>query len=339
MPSPPITSYWWEEVINFYVKPPISGLFVEESQFDGKGFEMIKHIDKYFNPSITVDSLSYIFNLINVKQASDESVITLKVRFSRFFAFLKLGGIAIDSALQVGFMLRALLLRYHGVVQDFCLGHHSLASATLQSVVEQCMAYDKDPWKGPVGKDGKPVRTLSAYTVGASGDSSNPYKSLTTCSFSNHMSCLQASCKDGSERCMLCHITSNKPAHHSKDCPILKKIGLKLVKPTPADGGDAASQVGHEAPLPAPPTAPPTAPNPPANNGGSAGMPGAFTAGGSAGMPGAFTAATEPNSYNLGDDFDYEGKYEGKVDSNGNSKSNVPLLPMHLSCLRRHLEP
>jgi hypothetical protein len=65
-----VASSWWEEVINFYMKPPISDLFVEESQFDGKGFKMIKHTDKYFNPSGTVDSLSSIFNLINVKQAS-----------------------------------------------------------------------------------------------------------------------------------------------------------------------------------------------------------------------------------------------------------------------------
>jgi hypothetical protein len=74
-------------------------------------------------------------------------MITLKARFSRLFASLKLGGIAIDSALQVGFMLRALLSRYHGVVQDFRLGRHSLASATLQSVVEQCLHTTKIPGK------------------------------------------------------------------------------------------------------------------------------------------------------------------------------------------------
>jgi hypothetical protein len=117
-----VASAWWEEVMNYYVKPPISDLFVEESRFDGKGFEMIDHIDKYFHPSGTVDSLGYIFNLINTIQASAGSVITLKARFSRLFALLKLGGVAIDSALQVGFMLRALLLKYHGIVQDFPLG-------------------------------------------------------------------------------------------------------------------------------------------------------------------------------------------------------------------------
>jgi hypothetical protein len=33
-------SVWWEEVIAFYCKPPVSNLFVEESCFDGKGFEL-----------------------------------------------------------------------------------------------------------------------------------------------------------------------------------------------------------------------------------------------------------------------------------------------------------
>ena len=73
-----IASSWWEEVINYYVKPPISDLFVEESCFDGKGFEMIKHIDKYFNPSGAVDSLGHIFYLIDIKQTQDKSIITLK---------------------------------------------------------------------------------------------------------------------------------------------------------------------------------------------------------------------------------------------------------------------
>jgi hypothetical protein len=162
---------------------------VEESQFDGKGFEMIDYINKYFNPLGTVDSLKHIFDLINIKQALDESVITLKARFSRIFDSLKMGGVIINSALQVGFMLRALLSPYQGVVQDFRLCRHSLASATLQSVVEQCMSYDKDPWKGPVGKDGKPSRAPSAnFASGDKADKLNAYDAMASCLFGTHMS-------------------------------------------------------------------------------------------------------------------------------------------------------
>ena len=52
------TSVWWEEVIAYYCKPPVSDLFVEEHRFDGKGFEMIAHIDQHFNPLGAVDSFS-----------------------------------------------------------------------------------------------------------------------------------------------------------------------------------------------------------------------------------------------------------------------------------------
>ncbi len=97
---------------------------------------MIEHTDKYFNSSSAANSLGYVFNLIDIKQASDESVITLKAWLSHLFASLKLGGVAINPALQVGFILLALLSQYHRVVQDFCLGHHSVLT-TLQSVVNQ----------------------------------------------------------------------------------------------------------------------------------------------------------------------------------------------------------
>ena len=171
-------SVCWEEVIAFYCKPPVSDLFVEEHRFDGKGFEMIAHIDNHFNPSRAVDSLGYIFDLIDIKQLDQESVVTWKARFSHLFSALKMGGTGIDSALQVGFMLRALLSRYQAVVQEFCLGPHSLTEASLQTVVEQCTNYNKDPWKGPVGRDGKvtPCGTPSANAVGS--DLENAYEVL-----------------------------------------------------------------------------------------------------------------------------------------------------------------
>ncbi len=113
-------------------------------------------------------------------------------------------------------------------------------------------------------------------------------------------------CKDGCEKCLVCHNTSNKLAHHTKDCPILKQLGLKLVKCIPADGGDAASCVS-ERPAPAPTPAP-------------------SADGGSAGTPGAFMAATKAESYDSGEEFDYEGKYKRLVYS-GKSRSNVSVYP------------
>jgi hypothetical protein len=66
MPDNMVASAWQEELLYFYVKPPVCDLFVEESHFGNKGFKMIVYIDKYFIPSGAVDSLCNIFNLINI---------------------------------------------------------------------------------------------------------------------------------------------------------------------------------------------------------------------------------------------------------------------------------
>jgi hypothetical protein len=92
---------------------------------------MIAHIDHHFNPSGAIDSLGYIFDLIDIKQLDQKSVVTLKARFSRHFSALKMGGIGIASALQVGFILCPLISRYQAVVQEFCLGRHSLTEVSL----------------------------------------------------------------------------------------------------------------------------------------------------------------------------------------------------------------
>ena len=71
-------------------------------------------------------------------------------------------------------MLQSLLSCYHGVVQDFHLSHHS---------VEQCLAYDKDPWKGPIGKDGVTPCTPSANAAGGGNGAGNACDAMATHSF------------------------------------------------------------------------------------------------------------------------------------------------------------
>jgi hypothetical protein len=127
-----VASAWWEEVIVYHCKPPVSDLFVKESCFNGKGFEMIVYIDTHFNPSGAVDSLGYIFDMIDIKQGPEDSVVTLKACFSCVFASLKMGGISINASLQVGFMLRALHSAYQAVVQECRLGRHSLLGGPVE---------------------------------------------------------------------------------------------------------------------------------------------------------------------------------------------------------------
>jgi hypothetical protein len=95
-----------------------------------------------------------------------------------------MGGINIHSALQVGFMLRALLSRYHAVVQEFCLGCHPLSKASLQTVVDQFVNYDKDLFLGPVNKNGKVARTPSANVAGSGHSNARMHMRLWPASFS-----------------------------------------------------------------------------------------------------------------------------------------------------------
>jgi hypothetical protein len=99
-------------------------------------------------------------------------------------------------------------------------------------------------------------------------------------------------------KCMFCHDAALNADHKSRDCPILKNLGFKLEKWSDLDNANTALRV----------TAPPTpdsamlapAPAPPSDN-----------TSGSASLSGGFSALAEPNSYDLGDDYNYEGKLTG----------------------------
>jgi hypothetical protein len=71
MPENMVASAWWEELLYYYLKPPVRDLFMEESRFYGKGFEMLYYIDKHLNPSSAINLLGYIFDLINIEQRAD----------------------------------------------------------------------------------------------------------------------------------------------------------------------------------------------------------------------------------------------------------------------------
>jgi hypothetical protein len=124
---------------------------------------------------------------------------------------------------------------------------------------------------------------------------------MRTLSFNKHLNHWRYNCKDDSNKCLIWYNTSRDKAHSSKDCPILKRIGYKLVKiKRSASDTNAASRVGNgntpSAPTPA--LAPVTSPS---------------NSGGSTLAPGAFTVATAADSYDSGTDFEYECKDEGKL--------------------------
>ncbi len=72
------------------------------------------------------------------------------------------------------------------MVQEFCLGRHPLNEASLQTVVDQCVNFDKDLFLSPVGKDWKVVQTPLAIAAGAAPrDGKNVYEALAAKSFNS----------------------------------------------------------------------------------------------------------------------------------------------------------
>ncbi len=194
--------------------------------------------------------------------------------------------------------------------------------------MDQCTSYDKDPWKGPVGKDGKPPRSPLAPAAGASvpsgGDGTHPLKAMATLNFNKHFNHWQYNCKDGSEKKVICYNTSRDKAHASKDCPILKQIGYKLVKRL--SNTNAVSCVGSDGKTT--PAVQPPAPAPAPMSSDSSGL---------GSTPGSITVATDLLNYNLGDNFDYKGKYKGKVydaSTNPNPATYLYLLVPAFLCLQ-----
>ena len=67
----------------------------------------------------------------------------------------KRGGVRFTtrSWVHVTIGLLFIIIIFTQIVQNG-LGCHPLSEATLQTVVDRCVNFDKDPFLGPVGKDG-----------------------------------------------------------------------------------------------------------------------------------------------------------------------------------------
>ena len=85
-------------------------------------------------------------------------------------------------------MLHTRLGCYHVVVQEFRLSRHPLNEASLQTVMDQYVNFDKGLFLGPVGKDGKVVQNPSANAASAApGDGKNVYEAPAAKSFTYHL--------------------------------------------------------------------------------------------------------------------------------------------------------
>jgi hypothetical protein len=159
--------------------------------------------------------------------------------------------------------------------------------------------FDKDLFLGPVGKIGKVVQNPLVNAAGAAHrDGENVYGALAAKSFNYHLSCWKKTLLENKGKCMFCHNSVHNANHKSRDCPILKKLGFKLEKLADFNKADAASWVTA---LPTGNTTMPAQTPAPASD----------TTSDLGSLHGSFSAAAEPDLYDSGEDYNYEGKSSG----------------------------
>ncbi len=145
------------------------------------------------------------------------------------------------------------------------------------------------------------VRNQSANAaIAAPRDGKNVYEALAAKSFKYHLGHWKNALSENKDKCMFCHDSAHNANHKSHDCPILKKLGLKLVKRTDSNKVDAASWVTAQ------PTGDTTKP-------AQTPAPASDATSGSGSLPGGFSAAAEPVLYDSGDDYNYTGKSSGSM--------------------------
>jgi hypothetical protein len=112
---------------------------------------------------------------------------------------------------------------------------------------------------------------------------------------------------------MFCHNTARNTNHKTKDCPILKKLDMKLDKCTDANNWEAASRVALEMPALAPA---------PASNVSLA----SDAIVGSSSVPGGFSAAAKGDAFDSRDEYEYEQKLLGAFYSCSTNCNNTRAL-------------
>jgi hypothetical protein len=210
------------------------------------------------------------------------------------------------------------------VAQECCLGCHPLNEASLQTGVDQCVNFDKDPFPDPIGKDWKVIQNPSANAAGAAPrDGENVYEAPAVKSFNYHLGRWKKALLENKGKCMFCHNSARNANCKSHDCPILKKLGFKLEKWMDSNKADTASWVI------APPKGDTTKP-------AQTPAPASDATSGLGSLPGSFSAVVEPVSYDSGDDYNYKGKSSGSMYSDTSSdkpnSSSLAYISLSPSC-------
>jgi hypothetical protein len=203
-------SCFWEEQIRIAVQEGSRCFLFKniESQFDGKGFEMLAALNQHCHPDLVANAFTMLMLLFNNNMTKSKDIMAFHSNFGKMVDDMAWCKIDIPHILLVIFSLWSLPPCYNYLLEKFWSQSKDLESASLDSIVADVCYHDEFKLVGSDKKSlaGKMPRAATAATnVNKQGKQwNNPFEWLSMLhvnSFKKQWKCALA----GNGICLLCH--------------------------------------------------------------------------------------------------------------------------------------
>jgi hypothetical protein len=201
------------------------------SNYFGKGFEMIQVLKDNFHPSSISNSFTTLLTLFNDTQGDKEGIHKVRSQFEGHLGALSRPSVAIPPILQVMLFLCAIHVCYSDLLSQFTSKHKDHSLASINSVMANAQFMDEFVVVGGKHKPGTPnPSSCSPAAASVAMDKEgkqfcNPFEWLAMYELTYVATCWRCSLRSD----FYCAICYGKEKHHPTKCPLLGKLGLKLI--------------------------------------------------------------------------------------------------------------
>jgi hypothetical protein len=193
---------------------------------------MIQVLEDNFRPSSISNLFTTLLTLFNDTQGNKEGIHKFCSRFEGHLGALSWLSMAIPPILQVMLFLHAIHARYADLLSQFASKHKDLSLASIDSDVADAQFMDefvvvrcKQKPGAPNPSSCSPAAALVA-TDKEGKQFCNPFEWLAT--YEPFYVATRWHCSLGGD--FYCTICNGKEKHHPTKCPLLGKLGLKLIE-------------------------------------------------------------------------------------------------------------
>jgi hypothetical protein len=192
---------------------------------------MIQVLEDNFRPSSISNLFTTLLALFNDTQGNKEGIQEFRSQFEGHLGSLSRSSMAIPPILQVMLFFCAIHACYSDLLSQFASKHKDLSLASINSVVANAQFMDEFVVVGDKYKPGAPnpsSRSPSAALVATDKEGKqlcNPFEWLAMYEPTYVATCWRRSLRGDFYRA-ICY---GKEKHHPTKCPLLGKLGLKLI--------------------------------------------------------------------------------------------------------------